>query len=508
MNRGRPGRRRGRTGAAALACLLAGAAVGAGCSTTRLSEPQVITPGVYEGAGATDAALPAQALDRWWTLFADAQLTALVEDALVRAPNARTAFQRIEESRALRAQTLSRYGPQGNLSGLGQVQNTDADYGGLGVASAGVGGTTGTTGGTGTGATTGATGATGSFLTPGGTIYTGGGQFAVTYELDLFGRRRAARAGANADIAAARFDYEATRATLARDVATGLFQARGFAIQLADARETERIAGELARSARLSAERGLTSTGSAARLETDLAAAQAESARLEGAARASRRSLLTVVGRGTDALGSLSVEAVAAAPPSPPAVTPGDLLRRRPDVREAEARLRSRAATLKLDKLALFPTFTLAPGGQFSAVSGTYDATTIVWTAGANAVLPVLDRPRLLAVIRGDRARGEQAVIAYEQAVQTAYRDAENGLASLAADRARVERLAVAVERARFAFDAARRGYDLGLLDLNTLLDSERSWRQVRAQLTAAQITALTDAATLFQALGGGWTPS
>ena len=184
------------------------------------------------------------------------------------------------------------------------------------------------------------------------------------------------------------------------------------------------------------------------------------------------------------------------------------MLRRRPDVREAEARLRSRTATLQLDRLALFPTFTLAPGGQFSSVTGTYDATTTVWTAGVNALLPILDRPRLLAIVRGDRARGEQAVIAYEQAVRNAYRDAENGFSTLAADRLRVQRLAAAVERSRFAFDASRRGYDLGLLDLNTLLETERSWRQARAALTTAQIAALTDAATLFQALGGGWTPS
>ena len=500
--------RRGRTRAA---CVAVSGAL-AGCSSARLSAPDLRTPPAYEAGAAADPALPAAALDRWWTLFGDAQLTALVEDALLRAPNARTALQRIAESRAAQDQALSRFGAQGNLSGLAQVQHTDQSISGLGGLGVGATGVTGATGGTtaggtvGSGATTGS-GSSASFLSPGGTLYTAGGQFSVTYELDLFGRRGATRRGAAADLAAARFDYEATRATLARDVATGLFQARGYAIQLQDARETARIAGELARTARLSAARGLTSTGSAARLETDLGTAEAEATRLGALADTARRTLLTLVGRGTDPLASLPAEPVAAAPPSPPAVTPGDLLRRRPDVREAEARLRSRAQTLKLDKLALFPTFTLAPGGQLSGVAGTYDATTTIWTAGVNAVLPVLDRPRLLSIIRGDRARGEEAVIAYEQAVQQAYRDAENGFVALTADRARVATLTDAVARARFAFDAARRGYGLGLIDLNTLLDSERSWRAARATLTTAQIVSLTDAATLFQALGGGWTP-
>ena len=237
---------RGRSALAWAVLLACGAA---GCTGARLSPPSVGTPPAYEGAAAADGALPAQALDRWWTLFADPQLTALIEDALVRAPDARTALQRVEESRAARAQTLSRYGLQGNLTGLGQVQHTDQTVGGLGVAT-GAGGTA--TGDGSLGGAPGSTGGAGAFLTPGGTLYTGAAQFDVTYELDLFGRRRAARTAADADLAAARFDAEAARAVLARDTATGLFQARGYAIQLADARETARIAGDLARTARLS----------------------------------------------------------------------------------------------------------------------------------------------------------------------------------------------------------------------------------------------------------------
>lgn len=480
----------------------------AACSHERLSTPSTPLPASFEAGAAADAALPAQALDRWWTLFQDPQLTSLVQEALVRAPDARSALQRVEQSRAQRDQALSRYNLQGNVTGLAQVQRTRQNFGGLGVGLGGIGGGIGGVGGVGGGTGTGTGGTTGAFLTPSGTLYTTGATFNVTYELDLFGRRRLAARSAEADLAAARFDSEATRAVLARDVATSLFQARGYAIQLADARETERIAGELTRVARLSAERGLTSTGSAARLETELGNAQAEVVRLQALLTSSRRTLLALVGRGDAPLESLPVEASAAAPPAPPAIAPGELLRRRPDVRQAEARLRALNATLALDKLALWPTLTLAPGGQVSRSTGTFDVTSTVLTAGGNLLLPVFDRPRLQAVIRTDRARGEQAVIAYEQAVQTAYRDAENGLNAVGADRARTARLSEAVVRARFAFDASRKGYELGLLDLNTLLDSERSWRQARATLTAAQITALTDAATLFQALGGGWTPS
>jgi NodT family efflux transporter outer membrane factor (OMF) lipoprotein len=475
---------------------LTGAAALSGCSHAQLSAPVTAMPVSFEGVAGADAQRPVDSLDRWWVLFDDAQLSELIDHALVASPTARQALERISEARAIRSQSLSAYNPQGALSGSASRQSTDQNitaYGGVPVSVlAEQGG-----GGVGLGG-----------IAPSGSLDSFGAQFQVSYELDIFGRRRTAARAANADVATARFDYEATRAVLARDVASALFQARGAAVQLSDAQENLRISDSLSKSIGLAADRGLRSTGDAARVQADTANARAEVARLEGQLKITRRTLLALIGRGADPSDSLPILAESKPPPAPPALTPAELLRRRPDVREAETRLASAAGALDLSKLGLLPTFAFAPTGSISRTSGVYDSTTSLWSVALNATLPVLDRPRLLAVIRAQRARGEQAVIAYESAVQNAYRDAENGFAALTADRARINDLNVAVDRARFAFDAARKGYDLGLIDLTTLLDSERSWRSVRATLTAAHTTALIDAATLFQALGGGWTPS
>ena len=207
---------------------LAGLAL-AGCAgAARLPVADVRLPAAYEAASATTAALPAQALDRWWTLYDDPQLTSLIEEALVASPTARTALSRIDQARAQRAQTLSAYLPQGNLVGSAQTQHTDQNFGASVIAGgASTGGTTTdpTTGQPTT--STGGTTSTGSFLTPSGDLQTYAAQFNISYELDLFGRRLAARRGANADVAAQRFDYEASRATLARDVAIDLFRRAG-----------------------------------------------------------------------------------------------------------------------------------------------------------------------------------------------------------------------------------------------------------------------------------------
>jgi outer membrane protein TolC len=497
---------------ATLAVALVGSAL-AGCGGGGLSKPQLSLPAAFQGDQDADVTLRPDSLDSWWRLYDDAQLTALVEEALRNSPDARTGLQRIAQARATRAQTLSAYLPQGDLVGEAQDQYTSETMGGgLGVttglgttSSAGSPGSS--TSSVGSGASLGATTSSATELTTAGALQTYAASYNISYELDLFGRQRAARRAANADVAAQRFDYEATRSTLATNVASALFQARGDAIQLADARETARIADELARASDVSAAHGLTATSDAARLESEAATDRAEVARLEGVARAARRTLLDLVGRGTAPLETLVVEPTAVAPPLPPAITPGELLRRRPDVREAEARLRSATWTLKLDKLQLFPDFDIAPGFELAKTAGSFASLTTIWTAGLNATMPILSRPRLLDIIRGQRAIGEQAVIAYEKAVQDAYRDAENGLNTLDSDRKRVAQLKLAVDRARFAFDAKRRGYDLGLVDLTTLLDAEVTWRTNRSTLTGAEVQGLVDSATLFQALGGGWSP-
>jgi len=479
----------------AMAAAMAPAVLVVGCSTARLSTPNVSLPAAYESSAAASATQTPQALDQWWRLFDDPQLSSLIEQALIASPDAKSALERISEAHAVRAQTLAAYYPQGALQGSAQTQNTSESLTGLGVSTA-------------SGASAlGAGGVSSAFITPAGDLQTYAAQFNVSYVVDLFGLERTARRAADQDVAAARFSYEATRATLATDVATALFQARGYAIQLEDARETLRIATDLAKSGALSASRGLTSTSDAARLETDVGTAKAEVDRLTAVALAARRSLLTLIGRGFDGIDQLQVEAIAPPPPVAPSVAPGDLLRRRPDVRQAEAQLRSAADTLALDRLALFPSFSLTPGIQLAKTGGIYALTSSIWTVGLSASEPVLDRARLLAVIRGQKARGEEAVAAYEKAVQDAYRDAENGLATFAADTKRSGDLQIAEGHARFAFEAKKRGYDLGLTDLTTLLEAERTWRQTLSTYNGARTTALVDAATLFQALGGGWSP-
>jgi outer membrane protein TolC len=120
-------------------------------------------------------------------------------------------------------------------------------------------------------------------------------------------------------------------------------------------------------------------------------------------------------------------------------------------------------------------------------------------------VQPILDIPKVLADLKAQDARTEQAVIAYEKAVQTAFGEAEGALVRLDADRRQVALLEGGATSSMRAFDAARVRYAAGLDGLQDLLGAEQSWRGVRSQLAAAQVQALRRAVQSYKALGGGW---
>ena len=473
------GERRLRLGLLAVAL----AATTAGCTTGR--EPRqadVALPAAFEASG--DQAYTPQVLDRWWIFYADAQLTGLIDQALAASPTIELAAARLEEARAIRQGALTRFNLQGEIQGNAAYQRTENldDDGGSG-AFPGV-------------------------VSPTGDSRSASLSFPVSWELDLFGRRAAARRSADADLAAARFLYEGTRTQLASDTAQSLFQARGLAIQLDDAEQTVRIRRELVRVVRRRVDVGLSAASDVAVVEADLRSAESEAARLEAELRASKRSLLVLVGRATEPTEALVLAPLAEATPASPQVVPGQLIARRPDVREAEARLRSAAGALTSAELEFFPRINLLPGAglSYSEQAG-FESSTGFWSLAAGLAVPVLDRPRLQSALRAQTARTEQAVIGYERAVQGAFSEAEQTLTLLNADRNRVVLLEAAESRARTAYDAAQRRYRAGLEALQPVLDAERIWRGSRSALAAARVQALLRSVQAFKAVGGGWTP-
>src|SRR6185312_5979819 len=280
---------------AVLACLALAA-----CAHVRPADVRL--PAAYEAprgqapAGAID-------LDRWWLAFGDAELSGLIDQALAANPDARSAAARLAEARANRTEALVHFLPQGDVTG--STRRTDTKQ---------LAGTV--------------------FNFPGfsssGVSEAQAVNFNASWEVDIFGRFLAARKAVNGDLAAARFDYEGTRASLAANVADAYFQARGLAIQLADARETARIERELYDSATKRAAVGIAATSDADRVAGDLAQAEAQAAGFEAELQAQRRTLLILAGRIVEPTANIAVDAsVGKLPPVPDSI-PSELLKRRP----------------------------------------------------------------------------------------------------------------------------------------------------------------------------------
>ncbi len=427
-------------------------------------------------------------IDKWWSLYNDPQLEGLVEQALRSAPDARSAMSRLEQAKYVRSSALSSFWPQGNVQGQFDRTGTTTIQGPAPLQIA-----------------------PGEFisLTNSGVLDSYGANFNVTWEADLFGRGAATRKKANADLSAARFDFEASRTSLAANVADQLFQARGLAIQLEDAKQEAEIERQLADVAGKKAKYGLGPLSDAQQTDSQLAQSKAQVADLTTQLHAAKRTLLVLVGRGADPIDSLSANAadVGVAPAIPTSV-PGQLLARRPDIREAAAQITSAKGAYRLDELALFPTFNLTPGvGLTSATELGSAITSDSWTLGASALQPILDIPRLMAQIKVQGQQATQSVIAYEKAVQTAYGESDNALVQLGSDEERVRLLKTGEAEGLSAYEASKKRYQAGIDDLSTVLTAERTWRSARTALTGAEVQALRRSVQAFKALGGGWTP-
>lgn len=442
--------------------------------------PDLRLPQAYEAPqGAQDTAAAAVPLDRWWLAFNDPQLDALVADALARNPDAKSAAGRLAEANAARQSALFGFLPQGNLTGSGRKTHTE-QLSGTVIDIPG-------------------------FSTSGDSeAYAA--NFNVSWEIDLFGRIFAAARAARGDVAAAAFGYEEVRAALAAQTADAYFQARGLAVQLADAQETVRIRKELYGVASKRGERGLAATSEADRVAGDVATAEAQVTLLDAQLQVQKRAILVLAGRVYEPTANVSTPPEVGQAPPVPATLPSELLERRPDVRQAQAALRSAANQQTLAQLAFFPTFYLTPGlGWSKIIQPAFSSETQNWSIGGSVMQPVLSIPRLLADLRSQGARTEQVVTAYEKTVQTAFQESEDALVSLDADRRRVALFTEGEARARRAYNAAREGYQRGFTSLDDTLSAEQNWRVIRVQLASAQVQALRRTVQAYKAIGGGW---
>jgi len=327
------------------------------------------------------------------------------------------------------------------------------------------------------------------------------------YELDLFGRVRSLSAAALQSFFATEENRRAVQISLISEVSSAYLTLAADQDLLAITNDTL-----ASREAGLDLNRKRFEAGAASELDVRQAQTLAEQARSDAATAKAQvdrdlNALRLLVGAELPAdllpKGELEKVAVLA---EIPAGLPSDVLVRRPDVRSAEHTLQARNANIGAARAAFFPRITLtgSEGSTSPSLDGLFSAGTRSWSFTPQIVLPIFAGGANIANLKGAEAQRDAAVATYEKAVQTAFREVADALATRATISDRVAAQERLVEAASATQRLTQARYDRGVDSYLSLLDAQRTLYSARQTLLAAQLARATNRVELYRALGGG----
>jgi NodT family efflux transporter outer membrane factor (OMF) lipoprotein len=475
---------------AATALMLAGCTVG-----PDYREPAVDVPQNFTSASAPVSAKPPKSksfatagappvdLARWWRGLNDPQLDSLVSRAIEANLDLGIALTRVQEARTRVAGTTSQALPsviatEGAGWGTGQdltrsrVANplrSGENDSGLNQVTQGVG------------------------------VYT-------DWEIDLFGKFRR-------EIEAARYDAEAAIAarndvliSVVADVARAYLRLRAWQMRLAVARRSVATARQTLTYVQTRADRGLTNDLDVSLAKRELTTLEATLAPIGSEIDAARYNIATLLGQYPGMLGE-ELKPPATIPALPGKVDTGlplDLLRRRPDIREAERNLAGATARIGVATANLFPHVSLIAAGGLQSPARVA-ASGFIGAVGPAVSWSLLDFGTLDAAVGVADLRARGFLLNYKQTIIRAVQQVDTAIAHYAAQQDRLGNLDNALAASLAAVTLAAERYDRGLTDFLNVLDAQRAEFELEKEYVIAQESAAHHLVNLFKALGGGW---
>jgi len=331
----------------------------------------------------------------------------------------------------------------------------------------------------------------------------------ASWQIDLFGGLTRGVQAARADEAAARFDLEGVRTSVAGEVATNYIDARLAQARLEIAQSTLRTQDDNLQIAGWRVQSGLVSSLDSEQARAQRAQTAASIPGLQTAYLQAVNRLGILTGQAPGALRA-DMETLQPIPHGPDAITvgiPADTLRRRPDVRSAERQLAAATARIGVAKAALFPALGITGNINTAAAAVGKLGDLVTGSLFAGITQTIFDAGRRSSQVRSARAGADLAFASYRQTVLSGLEDVENAIQALEAAKARQAEIAVALDASNNAAIYARSQYRSGLIDFLTLLQSEQSLLSARDQLAAARADQALALVQLYLALGGGWQP-
>jgi outer membrane protein, multidrug efflux system len=346
---------------------------------------------------------------------------------------------------------------------------------------------------------------------PAGNAFMTGNDFnpllSASYELDFWGKNRAAYAAAAASARASRYDRTTVELGVMASVAGTYFQALELRDRLAIADANLTNATRILAGLRLEETAGTATALDVAQQETVVATVNATIPPLRQQLRQSIDALAILVGSSPEELdvtrGSLDE---LGEPPVRPGL-PSELLTRRPDVAEAEAQLIAANANIAQARAAFFPSISLTASGGYesAALADLVRPANRVWSIGAGLTQPIFQGGALLGSYSLAKGHYEELLADYHKAVISAFGNVEDALIAVQQTRDQVERQQQATLTAQRAYEFAQRQMRAGTINVLTLLNTETSLFSARDALAQAKYARLAALVSLYQALGGGW---
>jgi NodT family efflux transporter outer membrane factor (OMF) lipoprotein len=473
------------------ASLVAGCAVGPNYHT-----PQLPTPAGYADAvsaapvpgpdiGTANTA-PTVDLTGWWHALKDPELDSLIERAISGNPDIIMALDRLQAARTFEAGIIGSVLPEAEAAiGAGRGTGNDLARGRVSPTQISAANTTGVE-----------------------HINVVGG-FDALWELDIFGKYRR-------EIEAARYDAQATRAarntvlvSVIADVARAYVDLRGLQVRASvlhaaiDAlRESQRIVS-------IRYERGITNELDVTLATRELATLEAQAAPLDASVRAAEYTIAVLLGAYPEEMAQeLSTSAlVPSVPGAVAAGLPVDLLRRRPDIQQAERELAGATARIGIATANLFPSVFVSGslGFQRQQGSGLPTIGQHIWSLGAGAAWPLLDFGQLDAQVEIADLQTRALMVNYKKTIQEAVREVDTNVGRYGAQQVSLGKLETALVASQRAVTLANERYERGLTDYLNVVDAEREEYDLEEQYSGAQVAAAEDFIELYRSLGGGW---
>jgi outer membrane protein, multidrug efflux system len=459
------------------ACLILAVSGCAHVTSQRTDPGAGDVPATWSVADAT-ATQGATSLAEWWSRFDDPLLSRFVIEALHANTTVTGAQAALRQARALRDVAAAALYP--SLAGSASAQRSSGTNGAVPSA----------------GRTT-----TNNFQVG----------LDANWELDIFGANRSALNASEAAASASAASLGDVQVSVAAEVALGY-----ITLRVAQARLT--IASDNLASQQETLQ--ITLWRQQAGLGTSIEAEQARAAveqtgalipSLQTAIEQASHALAVLVGRPPAALTDLLASVTPVPQPDDGLALrlPAETLRQRADVRSAEYQVIAARARVSQAEATRWPSFAI--GGSLGLNALTFGALTngasVVSTLLASVSLPIFDGGARRAQANAQQAALDQAQTVYRAAVLLALKDVEDALVALRGDRLRVVRLGNAADAAAKASLMARQRYSSGLVDFQTVLETQRTQLGTQDALASAGADVSSDYVRLYKALGGGWDP-